>query len=138
MKVSNVLGAVSRRDLFKLTGQFGIASTLMAAGTFGAATSFSSLAHAAESTYKKRFNKTAKHTLKFGASGFNGRNLLIERAGCLEFARDLEERTDGEIRVEFIGDNQICGQLHALRKHSWVSLISMLLQPRTQPAARPI
>ena len=42
--------------------------------------------------------------------------LLIERAGCLEFARDLEERTDGEIRIEFIGDNQICGQLDCVKK----------------------
>ena len=30
--------------------------------------------------------------------------------------RDLEERTDGEIRVEFIGDNQICGQLSCVEK----------------------
>ncbi len=78
--------------------------------------SLTSLAKAAETTYKKRFGKEAKHTLKFGASGFNARNLLIERAGCLEFARDLEERTDGEIRVEFIGDNQICGQLSCVEK----------------------
>jgi TRAP-type C4-dicarboxylate transport system substrate-binding protein len=41
---------------------------------------------------------------------------LIERAGCLEFSRDLEERTDGEIRIEFIGDNQICGQLNCVEK----------------------
>jgi len=41
---------------------------------------------------------------------------LIERAGSLEFARDLEERTDGEIRVEFIGSNQICGQLNCVEK----------------------
>jgi TRAP-type C4-dicarboxylate transport system substrate-binding protein len=42
--------------------------------------------------------------------------LLIERAGCLEFARDLESRSDGEIRVEFIGDNQICGQTSCVEK----------------------
>lgn len=116
MKVSNALGAISRRDLFKLTGQFGISSTLLAAGGLGGAVSIASLAQAAESTYEKRFKKPAKHTLKFGASGFNGRNLLIERAGCLEFARDLEERTEGEILVEFIGDNQICGQLSCVEK----------------------
>jgi TRAP-type C4-dicarboxylate transport system substrate-binding protein len=74
------------------------------------------LAKAAESTYNKRFAKEAKHTLKFGAAGFNPQNLLIERAGCLEFARDLEERTDGEIRIEFIGNNQICGQLSCVEK----------------------
>ncbi|MCR9139425.1 MAG: TRAP transporter substrate-binding protein [Alphaproteobacteria bacterium] len=116
MKVSNALGAISRRDLFKLTGQFGISSTLLAAGGLGGAVSLASLAQAAESTYEKRFTKPAKHTLKFGAAGFNARNLLIERAGCLEFARDLEERTEGEIRVEFIGDNQICGQLSCVEK----------------------
>jgi len=78
--------------------------------------SLASLAQAAESTYTKRFSKQAKHTLKFGASGFNARNLLIERAGALVFAQDLEERTDGEIRIEFIGDNQICGQLSCVKK----------------------
>ncbi|MEO1239312.1 MAG: TRAP transporter substrate-binding protein, partial [Pseudomonadota bacterium] len=29
---------------------------------------------------------------------------------------DLEERTDGEIRIEFIGNNQICGQLSCVEK----------------------
>lgn len=116
MKVSHKLNGISRRDLFKLSGQFGISSTLLAAGAFGGTMSISSLARAAESTYEKRFKKEAKHTLKFGASGFNARNLLIERAGGLEFARDLEERTEGEIRVEFIGDNQICGQLSCAEK----------------------
>ncbi len=116
MKVSKALGAISRRDLFKLSGQFGLSSTLLAAGSLGGAVSLASLAKAAESTYEKRFSKPAKHTLKFGAAGFNARNLLIERAGCLQFARDVEERTDGEIRIEFIGDNQICGQLSCVEK----------------------
>ncbi|KPB00442.1 TRAP transporter substrate-binding protein [Ahrensia marina] len=116
MSVINKLNHVSRRDLFKLAGQFGMSSTLLAAGSFGGAMSVASLASAAESTYEKRFAKKAKHTLKFGASGFNARNLLIERAGALEFARDLESRTDGEIRIEFIGDNQICGQTSCVEK----------------------
>ncbi|MEM7461726.1 MAG: TRAP transporter substrate-binding protein DctP [Pseudomonadota bacterium] len=107
---------LSRRDLFKVAGRYGMSSTLMAAGTFGGAMSLSNLASAAESTYEKRFSKEPKHNLKFGASGFNDRNLLIERAGALEFARDLESRTDGEIRVEFIGDNQICGQTSCVEK----------------------
>lgn len=116
MTLLSKLNGISRRDFFKLSGQFGLSSTLMAAGTFGGAMSVASLANAAESTYEKRFAKEAKHTLKFGASGFNARNLLIERAGALEFARDLESRTDGEIRVEFIGDNQICGQTSCVEK----------------------
>ncbi len=116
MSIQDKLKGISRRDVFRLAGQYGLSSTLLAAGSFGGAMSLSNLAQAAESTYDKRFAKPAKHTLKFGAAGFNARNLLIERAGALEFARDLESRTDGEIRVEFIGDNQICGQTSCVEK----------------------
>ncbi len=116
MGIHNKLNHISRRDLFRVAGRYGMSSTLLAAGGFGGAMSLANLASAAESTYEKRFSKEAKHTLKFGASGFNARNLLIERAGALEFARDLESRTDGEIRVEFIGDNQICGQVSCVEK----------------------
>ncbi|MEM7777811.1 MAG: TRAP transporter substrate-binding protein DctP [Pseudomonadota bacterium] len=116
MKVSDKFDNVSRRDLFRVAGRYGLSSTLLAAGGLTGTVSLASLANAAESTYKKRFSKAAKHTLKFGAAGFNQRNLLIERAGALFFAQDLEERTDGEIRIEFIGDNQICGQLSCVKK----------------------
>ena len=116
MSVSKKLSGISRRDLFKLAGQYGMSSTLLAAGTFGGAMSIGTLARAVESTYEKRYAKEAKHTLKFGAAGFNQQNLLIERAGGLECARDLESRTDGEIRVEFIGNNQICNQLSCVEK----------------------
>ncbi|WP_116134021.1 TRAP transporter substrate-binding protein [Tropicimonas sp. IMCC34043] len=116
MGVGEKLSRINRRDLFKLAGQYGMSSTLLAASSFGGAMSIASLARAAESTYDRRFSKPAKHTLKFGASGFNSRNLLIERMGALEFARDLEGRTDGEIRIEFIGDNQICGQTSCVEK----------------------
>ncbi|MGB7322219.1 MAG: TRAP transporter substrate-binding protein [Albidovulum sp.] len=116
MKAMDKLGKITRRDLFRVAGTYGMSSTLLAAGSFGGAMSLANLATAAESTYEKRFSKPAKHTLKFGAAGFNARNLLIERAGALEFARDLEARTDGEIRIEFIGDNQICGQLSCVEK----------------------
>lgn len=116
MKVSKTLGGISRRDLFRLSGQFGLSSVLLGAGALTGAATLPNLAKAAESTYDKRFAKEPKHTLKLGAAGFNVRNLLIERAGVLTFARDLEERTEGEIRVEFIGDNQICGQLNCVEK----------------------
>lgn len=116
MKVTEKLKHISRRDLFRVAGRYGLSSTLLAAGSFGGAMSLANLAQAAESSYEKRFAKEPKFTFKFGASGFNQRNLLIERAGCLEFARDLESRTDGEIRVEFIGDNQICNQGSCVEK----------------------
>ncbi len=112
----NKLKNISRRDLLRLTKHFGITSTLLAAGGLTGAVSFARLAEAANSTYKKRFKGKAKFNLKFGAAGFNERNLLIERAGGLQFVNDLEERTDGEIRIEFIGSNQICGQLDCVKK----------------------
>jgi len=116
MTINNRIGGVSRRDFFKVASTYGMSSTLLAAGAFGGAMTAANLASAAESTYERRFAKEAKFTLKFGAAGFNPQNLLIERAGALEFARDLESRTDGEIRVEFIGNNQICGQTSCVEK----------------------
>jgi len=116
MKVGDKLSHISRRDLFKIAGQYGMSSTLLAAGTFGGAMSVANLAAAAESSYEKRFANEPKYTLKMGAAGFNTRNLLVERAGVLEFLRDLESRTDGLVRVEFIGDNQICNQLSCVEK----------------------
>ena len=114
--LSRKLRNISRRDLLRLTKHYGLTSTLLAAGSLTGAVSLARLAEAANSTYEKRFSTPAKHTLKFGAAGFNERNLLIERAGCLQFVNDLEERTDGAIRVEFIGNNQICGQLDCVKK----------------------
>ena len=116
MTLARNLSKISRRDFLRVSGRYGLSSTLLAAGTFGGAMSVANLGQAAESSYTKRFSKPAKYNLKFGASGFNAKNLLIERAGGIEFARDIEERTDGEIRVEFIGDNKICGQLNCSDK----------------------
>lgn len=103
--LSNKLKQISRRDMLKLTQRFGISSTLLAAGALTGAVSLPRLAEAANSTYKKRMKKEPKFKLKFGAAGFTEQNLLIERAGCLQFVNDLEERTDGEIQIEFIGAN---------------------------------
>jgi TRAP-type C4-dicarboxylate transport system substrate-binding protein len=116
MKASKVLSTISRRDLFKLTGRYGISSVVLGASAMTGAITLPNIAAAAESEYDKRFAMEPKHTLTLGAAGFNPQNLLIERAGVLAFARDLEERTEGEIRVEFIGDNQICGQLACAEK----------------------
>ena len=110
------LSGVSRRDFLRISQRFGMSSTLLALGGLTGAVTLPQLAKAAESTYDKRFSSEPRHTLRYGAAGFNLRNLLIERNGILEFVRDLEERTDGEIRIEFIGDNQICGQLDCVSK----------------------
>ena len=51
MKVSDKLARMTRRDLFKVAGSYGMSSTLLAAGTFGGAMTVAELAKAAESTY---------------------------------------------------------------------------------------
>lgn len=110
------LNLYSRRDLFRVAKDYGLTSTFLAAGALTGVVTLPQLAAAAQSTYEKRYNHEPKHVFKFGASGFNEKNLLIERAGCLQFVNDLEERTDGQIRIEFIGSNQICGQTNCVKK----------------------
>ncbi len=114
--LSKTLGNVSRRDLLRLAKRYGISSTLLGAGALSGAITLPRVAEAAQSTYEKRYKSEPKFKLKFGAAGFNEKNLLIERAGCLQFVNDLEERTEGAIRIEFIGNNQICGQLDCVKK----------------------
>ena len=87
---------LSRRDFMQISGQFGITSTLMAAGALGTGATFSELAKAAETTSEKRYENEPKFQLKFGASGFNEQNLDIQKSGQLFFAQDLEERTNGK------------------------------------------
>lgn len=107
---------LSRRDFMKLSARYGVTSTLLAAGTLGAGASLPQLARAAEETGRKRYATKPKFELKFGASGFNEKNLDIQKSGQLFFARDLEARSNGAIRVEFIGSNQICGQTNCVSK----------------------
>lgn len=107
---------LSRRDFMKLSARYGVTSTLLAAGALGAGASLPQIARAAEETGRKRYATKPKFELKFGASGFNEKNLDIQKSGQLFFARDLEARTNGAIRVEFIGSNQICGQTNCVSK----------------------
>lgn len=107
---------ISRRDFMKVASRYGMSSTLMAAGALTATASMTQLAQAASHEKKKRYAIEPKFKLKFGASGFNDKNLDIQKSGQLFFARDLEERTNGAIRVEFIGSNAICGQTNCVKK----------------------
>ncbi len=105
-----------RREFMKVAGRYGLTSTVIAAAGLGGTATLSELARAAEHTKSKRAATTPKFELKFGASGFNETNLDIQKSGQLFFAQDLEERTDGAVRVEFIGSNQLCGQLNCVKK----------------------
>ena len=46
---------ISRRDLIKVAGRYGLSSTLLGAAAIGGALTLPELAAAANSTYKKRF-----------------------------------------------------------------------------------
>jgi len=114
--MGNEYNKLTRRGFMKVSALYGTTSTLIAAGALGAGATLSQLAHAASETDKKRYAVKPKFQLKFGAAGFNEKNLDVQKSGQLFFARDLEERTNGAIRVEFIGSNQICGQTNCVKK----------------------
>ncbi len=107
---------ISRRDFMKISATYGTTSTLMAAGVLGIGTTTNTLAATASDIQSRRYATKPKFTLKFGASGFNEKNLDIQKSGQLFFVQDLEARTNGAIRVEFIGNNQICGQTNCIKK----------------------
>ncbi|XKE44378.1 TRAP transporter substrate-binding protein DctP [Halomonas organivorans] len=109
-------GNVSRRDFLNISGRFGMTSTLIAASGLGAGLTASTLARAAEQEQQRRYQTEPKFQLRFGASGLSERSLDIQKSGQLFFARDLEERTNGAIRVEFMGSNEVCNQLDCVSK----------------------
>lgn len=107
---------LSRREMMKLVGHFGWTATLLGAAGLTGSLTLSRVAEAANSTYQKRLKNKPKFNLKYGATGLDERRLLIMRAGFLDFVRDVEERTEGAILIDFIGNNQICGDLNCARK----------------------
>ena len=106
---------VSRRDFLRVAGRYGLTSTAIAAAGMVGPFTLENLGHAAAQTADQRAG-AAKVTLKFGAAGFNDKNLQIQRSGQLWFVQDLEKRTNGAIKVDFIGNNQICNQLDCIKK----------------------
>lgn len=107
---------VSRRDFLRVVKQYGMTSTALGLAGLTGTVSLTRLAEAANSTYEKRFKNKPKMTIKFGADGMNERIQKIQFSGCLQWTRDVEERTEGALRVEFIGSNQLCGQLDCVKK----------------------
>ncbi len=107
---------LDRRGFFRIAGRYGLTSTaLAAAGMFGPLT-LEGVGRAAAQTADARNGSTPLFTLKFGASGFNEENLKIQESGQLWFAQELEKRSDGALKIEFIGNNQICNQLDCVKK----------------------
>lgn len=101
-------GGISRRGILRLAGTFGWTTTLLAAGATTGPLTLARLATAAETTRKRRYAKRPAVTLTHGTGMKPGPGFLINLYGIPEFIRDLEERTDGEIRVELIPGGVAC------------------------------
>ena len=109
------LSGVSRRDFMRISSQYGLTATYAAAATMGGLFSAEALAQTVNTTYEKKFAGKAKHVLKQG-SVFRWEHTKIQRVGIWEFCQDLEERTDGEIRVEILPGNSVCAEPVCIQK----------------------
>lgn len=107
---------LDRRAFLKIAGTYGLTSTMLAATSIVGPLTVSGVARAAAQTADARNGMTPLMTLKFGASGFNESNLKIQESGQIWFSRELEKRSDGALKIEFIGSNQICNQLDCVKK----------------------
>ncbi len=106
---------LDRRGFMQIAGTYGLSSTAFAmAGLVGPLT-LEGVGTAAAQTATKR-SGTAVKTLKFGAAGFNEDNLKIQESGQLWFAQELEKRSEGALKIEFIGNNAICNQGDCIKK----------------------
>ena len=109
------LAGVSRRDFMRISKMYGLTATYFAAAAMGGVFSSEALAQKARSVYKRRYAKKAKHTLKLGSVSGWDHNKII-RLGTYHFARDVEERTNGEIQIEVLGSNSVCAEQVCIQK----------------------
>lgn len=98
---------VSRRDFGRIAKTFGLTSTYVALGGITGMVSTEAFAQAVKSAYDRRLKTPAKHTLRMG-SIYNDNHVLVQRAGAYDFIRDLEDRTDGAIRINFLNAGAVC------------------------------
>jgi len=107
---------LDRRGFLRIASRYGLTSTAFAAANIVGPLTLANVAQAASATADARNASTPLRTLTFGASGFNENNLKIQESGQLWFANQLETRTNGALKIEFIGSNQICNQLDCVKK----------------------
>ncbi|GBC59493.1 TRAP ABC transporter [Desulfonema ishimotonii] len=110
------LKEISRRDLLRLARTFGRTSTVLAAAAMTGAVTLPRLAAAAEETSRKRLKKKARVNLTYVVPVLGDAPFRIGKFGTPEFIRDIEERTDGEIRVELITGMDVCNQLDCVKR----------------------
>lgn len=106
----------TRRDFIRIARRYGTMSTMIALSGMTGLVSAPRLAVAAKSTYERRFKTEPQITLKYGAAGYTPKILNTEKAGMLHFVRELEARTDGAVRIEYLDGGQICNQLDCVKK----------------------
>ena len=106
---------VSRRDFGRIAKTFGLSSTYIALGGMTGMVSSDALAQAVKSAYDRRLKTPAKHTLRMGTI-YNDNHILIQRAGAYDFVRDLEDRTDGAIRINFLNSGSVCAEERCIQQ----------------------
>ncbi len=106
---NNTESAVSRRDFMRIGATYGITATILAAGTLGATYSPNALAQAASRFSRERARNRPKHTFRLGTV-YAASQHDIQRAGVWDFVTDLENRTDGEIRVDIVDSGSLCAE----------------------------
>ncbi|MBR0565415.1 TRAP transporter substrate-binding protein [Azoarcus sp. L1K30] len=107
---------LDRRGFLRIAGRYGLTSTALAVTGMVGPLTLEGVARAASATADARNAATPLMTLKFGASGFNEENLKIQQSGQLWFAQELETRSNGALKIDFIGSNAICNQLDCVKK----------------------
>ena len=107
---------LDRRGFLRIASRYGLTSTALAVTGIVGPLTLEGVGRAAAATADARAAGSPLMTLKFGAAGFNEENLKIQESGQLWFAQELEKRTDGALKIDFIGNNQICNQSDCVKK----------------------
>ncbi len=107
---------LARRDLFRLAKVYGWSSIFLAAGVLAGPFTFARLAAATQRTHARRTAGKPRIILNYGVASVGGNVYQVEMSGCPQFVRDLEERTNGEIRVEMIDRFRVCNQLDCVKR----------------------
>jgi TRAP-type C4-dicarboxylate transport system substrate-binding protein len=106
---------LDRRGFMKIAGTYGLSSTAFAVAGYLGPLTLEGVGKAAAQTAAQRSGSSLL-TLKFGAAGFNEENLKIQESGQLWFAQQLEKRSEGALKIDFIGNNAICNQGDCVKK----------------------
>lgn len=98
--------SVSRRDFLRISRDYGTKAALFAAATGGASGALLSQFAARDA----RAAKGAKYKIRFGASTVNPKNDQYLQTRIYDFAKWIEEDSDGEIAMQVIDSTQACAE----------------------------